>query len=204
MKKILFYGDSNTYGYDPRAFSGGRYPAEERWTVILQDMLKNVCHIAVDGMNGRKVPDVSGDMSYLEGVLLREAPLDLFVCMLGTNDILLTPNPDAAVPAEKMERFLGWIRMRTGPETIMLLIAPPLIGETADVYYKNFHAESQVMNQLLRETALRCHAEFADAALWDIGLAYDQVHFSPEGCRRFAEHMKTRILEIPGFREPAE
>ncbi len=28
MIKILFYGDSNTYGFDPRGFGGGRYPVD--------------------------------------------------------------------------------------------------------------------------------------------------------------------------------
>lgn len=26
--RMLCYGDSNTYGYDPRGFRGERYPAE--------------------------------------------------------------------------------------------------------------------------------------------------------------------------------
>ena len=29
---LLCYGDSNTYGFDPRSYFGGRYPAEVRWT----------------------------------------------------------------------------------------------------------------------------------------------------------------------------
>ena len=29
-QKILCYGDSNTYGYDPRAYLGGRYPKAVR------------------------------------------------------------------------------------------------------------------------------------------------------------------------------
>ena len=33
--KVLCYGDSNTYGYDPRGFFGDRYPAECRWVDIL-------------------------------------------------------------------------------------------------------------------------------------------------------------------------
>ena len=32
MKTILFYGDSNTYGYDPRSFFGDRFSREIRWT----------------------------------------------------------------------------------------------------------------------------------------------------------------------------
>lgn len=28
--KVICYGDSNTYGYDPRSYIGGRYPAGAR------------------------------------------------------------------------------------------------------------------------------------------------------------------------------
>ena len=31
-KQIVCIGDSNTWGYDPRGFGGGRYPAAVRWT----------------------------------------------------------------------------------------------------------------------------------------------------------------------------
>ena len=48
------------------------------------------------------------------------------------------------------------------------------------------------MNQLFREAAKRQQVRFADAAQWDIRLAYDQVHFSPEGCKSFA----ARLLEL--------
>lgn len=32
FREILCYGDSNTYGYDPREPLGGRYPTAVRWT----------------------------------------------------------------------------------------------------------------------------------------------------------------------------
>ena len=34
--KILCFGDSNTYGYDPRSCLGGRYPDSVRWTALLE------------------------------------------------------------------------------------------------------------------------------------------------------------------------
>lgn len=34
--RVCCFGDSNTYGYDPRSFLGGRYAAENRWVDILQ------------------------------------------------------------------------------------------------------------------------------------------------------------------------
>lgn len=39
VKKAYFYGDSNTYGYDPRGIMGGRYPEEYCWPDILARML---------------------------------------------------------------------------------------------------------------------------------------------------------------------
>ena len=35
-KRIICIGDSNTYGYDPAAFGGARYPDGVRWTSRLQ------------------------------------------------------------------------------------------------------------------------------------------------------------------------
>ena len=28
---VICFGDSNTYGYDPRGYFGGRYDADSRW-----------------------------------------------------------------------------------------------------------------------------------------------------------------------------
>ena len=30
---VICFGDSNTYGYDPRSYFGGRYDADNRWAV---------------------------------------------------------------------------------------------------------------------------------------------------------------------------
>ena len=32
---VICFGDSNTYGYDPRGYFGGRYGADCRWVDIL-------------------------------------------------------------------------------------------------------------------------------------------------------------------------
>ena len=32
---VICFGDSNTYGYDPRSWLGGRYDPDSRWVDIL-------------------------------------------------------------------------------------------------------------------------------------------------------------------------
>ena len=50
MRRILCYGDSNPYGYDPSAYLGGRYPEDVRWT----GLLKRAGWVVVnEGQNGR-------------------------------------------------------------------------------------------------------------------------------------------------------
>ena len=53
-RTVLCYGDSNTYGYDPRSFLGDRYAKDIRWTGILDgtsDWSVTCC-----GQNGREIP----------------------------------------------------------------------------------------------------------------------------------------------------
>ena len=52
--KIICFGDSNTYGYDPRSFFGDRYPAESRWVDILARKLD--CEIMNMGETAGRSP----------------------------------------------------------------------------------------------------------------------------------------------------
>ncbi len=194
MKKIFIFGDSNTYGYDPDEHSSGRYPRSVRWTGILQDRLKDTFKIVDDGMNGRPLPAPFGSHLHLKRQIEQEKPLDLFVCMLGTNDILLTTQPDASVPIERMDRFLYWLREEKVGR--ILVIAPVYIGDGQDRLYERYHEQSMIMNSSFEKLSEKHGVYFADAAKWGIALAPDQVHFSPEGSRAFAEHMEKLLTEL--------
>ena len=110
MKKAFFYGDSNTFGYDPAGFMGGRYPRAARWTTILQDNLEGEWEIDADGMPGRSIPTSRYEWEYLRGVIRRRMPFDVFGVMLGTNDLLGTLAPDAAQTVGHMNRLLDFVR----------------------------------------------------------------------------------------------
>ena len=96
MRKVFFYGDSNTYGYDPSGMMGGRYPRRSRWTTILSERLEGEWSVARDGMPGRMIPDAGKGLSYVIDALKAERPMDLFAVMLGTNDLLTMRRPDAS------------------------------------------------------------------------------------------------------------
>ena len=86
--RILCFGDSNTYGYDPRGAFGGRYPASGRWPELLA--AAGLGEVVNAGQNGREIPHSARALQSLDG-LLRAGPLpDLLIVMLGTNDLLTT------------------------------------------------------------------------------------------------------------------
>ena len=197
MPAILFYGDSNTYGYDPADLADNRYPEEERWTSILQRLLSDNWHVISQGMNGRRIPDIFRDGERLERLLRTLSDNDIFAVMLGTNDILLTMQPDASVAIRKMEEFIQFLNRHLRPDQI-LVIAPPLIGreDIKDAFYQTCFRESRKMNDGFRHLADQYGTRFADASGWGVELSFDLVHFSKEGHLRFAEEMSELLFKI--------
>src|SRR5699024_11867811 len=65
-------GDSNTYGFDPRGWLGGRYGADNRWVDILAR--RTGWEILNGGLNGRETPSQTPAFP---------ADTDLLMVMLG-------------------------------------------------------------------------------------------------------------------------
>lgn len=208
LKKAFFYGDSNTYGYDPAGFMGGRYPREERWTTILQDNLAQTWEVLADGMPGRSLPSVGYEWDYLRSVLREVTPLDLFAVMLGSNDILGTLRPNAEKTAAKMNDFVSFVTDFTGEATQFLLIAPPRIELREESYSASYVRGDKSYAQIYFEQGEKL-AEyyedlagyrgilFADASKWELDFAYDGVHLSERGHALFARKM-TEVMGTIG------
>ena len=75
--RLLCFGDSNTYGYDPRSYGGDRYPPESRWTDLLAE--STGWEVVNLGQNGREIPAGAGSLAG----------------MLQQDDLLVAPPPMA-------------------------------------------------------------------------------------------------------------
>lgn len=168
--KVICFGDSNTFGYDPRSCIGERYPAESRWVDLLAT--ETGCEVRNNGMNGREIPR-------RETVFQKST--DLLIIMLGTNDLLQGKQVDEVTA--RMERFLNFLNM---DPTRILLIAPPPMQRGEWVQEQSLIDASAKLADKYSELAARMGIHFADAGEWGVSIAFDGVHFTEQGNKAFA------------------
>lgn len=173
--KLWCFGDSNTYGYDPCGFFGGRYAAP--WPALLAE--KNGFEVINDGKNGRKIPTGESELRQFN----KDAEnyrKDMLIVMLGTNDLL--EGAKAGEVAVRMEAFLAGCVASS-----ILLVSPPPMKRGAWVPDDGLVEESKALVGQYKALAERLGLHFADAGAWNIDLAFDGVHFTEEGHMHFAE-----------------
>lgn len=176
--RILCFGDSNTYSYDPRGFFGDRYGAESRWVDLLAKLTGHECINA--GANGREIPR----NPYALRLLREHAPVDIFLVMMGTND--LPQGASAKEAAARMESFLNQLLPLCKN---ILLVAPPPMKRGAWVPTDELVTESIYLADEYKLLAKKLNIPFVDTLGWNIELTFDGVHFTEAGHHTFANQL---------------
>ena len=176
--RILCFGDSNTYGYDPRGFFGDRYGVGDRWVDLLA---KQTGHETINaGANGREIPR----NPYALRLLREHVPVDIFLVMLGTNDLL--QGASAKDTSTRMENFLNPLFPHCKQ---FLLVAPPPMKRGAWVPTDELVAESIRLAEEYQLLAEKLNIPFVETRHWNIELTFDGVHFTEEGHHTVANHL---------------
>lgn len=177
--KVLCFGDSNTYGYDPRSWLGGRYPSDSRWVDLLGE---KTGWVTVNlGENGRCIP---------RQAVKFPADADLLIVMLGTNDLLQGCTPEQT--AHRMRDFLQGLSPVLAS---LMLVAPPPMAPGTWVPDEVLVEASRALARCYRALAGQLGIRFADAGNWKVALAYDGVHFTGQGHRAFADGIYKELTE---------
>jgi lysophospholipase L1-like esterase len=118
---------------------------------------------------------------------------DVFVMMLGTNDILLTNHPDVEATLQRLDSILDYVNQNSLARFI--LIAPPYISAT-DSEMELYPDCSVKMNEGYMKLAKAHNIKAIDAGCWNIEMGYDGVHFSIEGHKKFSEFLLKSLAKI--------
>lgn len=215
-KRILCYGDSNTWGYDPRRSAGSPYyirlAYEERWPGILQNELGGGYRVIEEGLNGRTTmwddpaaPYRNG-LKHIDVCLETHTPIDLVILMLGTNDMkprISGRAYDSALGAECLVKRIRQMPCgRHGKTPEILVVSPVAIGKdigeldfAGEFGGVNAHTESLELPRYLREMADANGCAFLDAAQY-AQVVIDAIHMDEENNARLGGALAQCVKKI--------
>ena len=214
MRRILCYGDSNTWGYI--AGTGERYPENVRWTGVVQRELGAEYAVIEEGLNARTSvydhPRAIGrkGSDYLVPCLITHKPLDLVVMMLGTNDLQWTDAYGAAEGSRMLVKMIkhysyfeesSWIFADGMGKSRILLVAPirvhPIADEIDPIKRRhNYVKESELFSELYEKVARETGCSFLDAAEYAEPSTVDALHMTRESHERLGVAIAQKIREI--------
>ena len=196
MKRLLCFGDSNTWGLVPK--TGSRYPDNIRWTGILQEkMRQNNIQLIEEGLCGRTTAfdegrfDRRNGLKSLPSILNRHSP-DAVVIMLGTNDCKTVYKLSPERIAEGLELCLDEI-LTFVPADRVLVVSPIYLGDNVwkQEYDPEFDKRSVAVSHKLFGEYLKIAEKkgtgIINAAEYVLPSETDQEHFTAEGHRDFAD-----------------
>lgn len=209
-KRIVCFGDSNTWGYD--ASNNERFPEGVRWSSRLGELLGEEFQVVEEGLSGRTsvVDDPLFEglnaYHYIHPCLMSHAPLELVIIMLGTNDTKARFHLTSYNIAQGIARLS--LKARNIPVAVkgnlpkVLVIAPPPIGTDylntpiAKDMGKNCDSKSEEFPAFLKEFLTVQGTEFLDTKGLVSMNKIDFMHLDVEGHKRLSEIVFEKVNSI--------
>ncbi len=208
MRRILCFGDSNTWGYNPA--TEDRIDAESRWTGVLQAALGSDFTVIEEGLNGRTtvwndpIEGYKNGHDYLVPCLETHRPLDLVVLMLGTNDLKRRFSLSAYDIAQGVAVLLRAISYSKaggdGQPPRVLLLAPPPVAKLSNFaeMFEGSEAKSLLLGQHYRTVAGEYNVAFLDTASVIRSSDIDGIHFELEEHAKLGRAVAHEVLALIG------
>ena len=196
--RIMCFGDSLTWGWVPveEGVPTTRFPANIRWTGILQAELGSGYTVIEEGLSARTTmledptdPRLDGS-AYLPSALASHLPLDLVIIMLGTNDTKAYFNRTPFEIATGMTKLVGQVLGSAGgvgtvyPAPQVLVVAPPPLTPMPHAYFQSLfegaHEKTKALGKLYGDLADFMKVNFLNAGDYITTDGVDGIHFTEE------------------------
>ena len=187
MKKILCYGASNTFGFNP--IDDSRFNASTRWTALLQKNLIDSYEIIEEGMCDRTgfVDNPKGflysSQRHLPKFLSKSEKFDIIILAIGTNDLQFQYN----IGFNAVQRGLAALIKTAQEKADKVIIIPPVIlnENILNGYFKIQFDETSITKSRKIGTIYRKLSNALNCCYFDInktalpsdtdGLHYDET-----------------------------
>lgn len=206
MKRILCYGDSNTWGYDPLTLD--RFDEHTRWTRILSKSLGGAYEVIEEGLNGRTtvwddpIEGYKSGKDYLIPCLNSHRPLDLVIILLGTNDLKARFSVPAYDIAEGARLLVGMVQASQagigGRSPQVLLLAPlptARLSEYAEMF-EGAEEKSLKFAGYFARIAQEMGCAFMDTGAVIVSSPLDGIHFEAGEHRKLGQAVAVKVREL--------
>lgn len=144
MRRILVYGDSNSWGF---LCDGTGARLKDNWPEVMERHMDGV-EVIHENLPGRTtvhddaehMGETNNGLRFLEVALRSHAPIDALVILLGTNDLKARFSPSAKIIAENIGRLAVAARQIGGGSDIwddptppkIFILCPPTLSDRAE------------------------------------------------------------------------
>lgn len=204
MKKVLCFGDSNTYGFVPEKCA--RYDKNTRWTGVLQALCGSDFSIIEGGCNNRTafVDNPAGVEQTGYKILpeyFTKDYFDIVVLAIGINDLQLFFRPTLEEFEQGIEKLIK-ITKDLSPNAKIILVCPSkldLAGIKSGVFSFQFDEESVEksgkLSPIYKSLAEKYKCHFIDLNnIVDVS-PLDGLHFSAESHKIIAENLYKNLKQ---------
>ena len=146
MKKILCFGDSNTYGFIPE--NGRRYDENTRWTGMLQNLSKDKYEIIEAGCNNRT--GFSDNPAGIKETGYKILPLyltkkpDIVIVAIGINDLQPAYNISFFEIKTGLENMIDMIRQNSLDVEIIIVCPSKITDNLFHSYFATLFDKTSV------------------------------------------------------------
>ncbi len=214
-KRIVCFGDSNTWGLD--SVEKRRFDEDTRWTKIVEKNLNIKMNVEIieEGLNGRTsvlndpLKEGLNGIEYIYPSILTNSPIDILVIMLGTNDskerYSMTSYDIASGIirlANKAKDTLNSLIERDKTKAKILIIAPARIKssykhvDSINSFGENADKKTKDLPEILEKLSKENNFYFLNADEKVKVGDNDYVHLDQKGHKDMSELVTNKILEL--------
>lgn len=203
MKTILCFGDSNTYGFNPK--DGSRYDTNSRWSGIFKQNLKDRFNVIEAGCNNRTcfINNPDGDEQTGTAVIGKylTPQIDIIIIALGINDLQKFYNPSLTEIETGVENLINTAK-KLNPEAAVIIASPSVIKECIlNGYFsiqfdRNSIEKSKLIGNIYKNIAEKANCGYVDfnevAEVSDI----DGLHYDIDNHKKIAKYLTEYINNL--------
>ena len=201
MKKILCYGDSNTFGYNTE--DNSRFDENTRWTAVLQKSLGTEYEVINEGICDRtgfvynpKGFEFSAQNHFPE-MLSKIEDVDILILALGTNDLQFQYN----ISIDTIEKGLENLIKLAKEKAKNIIIIPPVIldekvleGTFKYQFNETSIVKSKQIGKIYRQISDIHHCEYFDINEYVKPTDFDGLHYDKTSHKIIGEKLADFIL----------